>query len=146
MTDTLHLSVSDGYESYLWSTGSAESSITVTGQSLGQGDWSVWVEVTQDLCTDTDTIQLTVSSVNELQDLGVQIYPNPAGNMLQVVSERKFEKIEIISNKGVIIASIRFQDARDGRVSFDLSNIPEGIYFIKIVFTGYVGCGKIIKL
>jgi len=146
LTDTLRLSAPEGYESYLWSTGSTENSIEITGISIGQGDWSVWVAVTQGVCTITDTIHLTVSFVRELQEMGVSIYPNPAGDILHVFSEKYLERIEIYDNKGSVVISKKIQNAMDNRVKLNLSNIPPGIYLIRIYFDGYAGNGKIIKL
>ncbi|NOX87149.1 MAG: T9SS type A sorting domain-containing protein [Chlorobi bacterium] len=145
LTDTLYLSVPDVYDSYLWSTGSTENSIIITGSTLGQGDWSVWVKVTQGVCSASDTIQLTVSHTDELQDMGVKIFPNPAGNVLQIQSERKFNKVELINNVGMVVISKRINNVGN-KVSIDISDIPSGIYLIRIYFDDFAGNGKIIKL
>ena len=147
LLDTLYLSVQDIYDSYLWSTGSTENSIEITGNIFGPGNWNIWVEVMQGVCTANDTIQLTITNaVPELQDIGVMVYPNPADDVLYIFSEKKFEKFELIDFRGKTIIIEENQNFLNNPLKIDLSNIPSGIYFIRIYFNNLVGNGKIIKL
>ena len=146
LNDTLYLSVPDIYDGYVWSTGETGNEIEITGSSMGQGDWNVWVEVTSGVCTATDTIQLTVSSVDELQNMGVRIYPNPTGNTIHVFSERKFKKIELLDQKGTVLFGKKGRNTSPDQVQINLSHLPRGIYFVRIFFDDSVGTGKIIKL
>jgi len=147
LPDTLTLSIPDVYDNYLWSTGSTENSIEITGNTFGQGNWDIWVEVTQGVCIANDTILLTVvDAVSELQDIGVMVYPNPAEDILYINSERKFEKIVLFDLKGTTIIIEENQNVLNSPLKIDLSHIPSGIYFIRIYFDNLIGTGKIIKL
>ena len=146
LNDTLQLFIPDIYDSYLWSTGETANQIEITGNDLGQGDWPVWVEVHSGVCTATDTIQLTISSVNELQNMGVRIYPNPAGDMVHVFSEREFEKIELIDMNGTVLYTIKGQKTLNKDVRINLFNFETGIYYIRVYFKNAVGTGKVIRL
>ncbi len=145
--DTLHLSVLDIYDGYLWSTGSTENSIEITGNSLGSGNWDIWVEVVQGVCAASDTIQLSIiDAIPELKDIGVLVYPNPATDVLYVISDKRFEKFEIIDFRGSPIIIEENPGLLNNPLKIDLSNIPSGIYTIRIYFNNQVGTGKIIKL
>ncbi|MCD4773332.1 MAG: T9SS type A sorting domain-containing protein [Bacteroidales bacterium] len=143
LLDTIYLSVPDIYDSCLWSTGSTENSIKITGSTLGSGNWKIWVEVIHGVCTANDTIQLTIP---ELPDIGVVVYPNPAYDVLYLFSEKEIEKIEIFDFRGKSIIMAENQNLLNNQLKIDLSNISSGIYFIKIYFNDFVGIRKIIKL
>ena len=145
--DTLYFSVPDIYDSYLWSTGSTANSIAITGGTFGPGTWELWVKVNHEVCTSGDTIQLTITSaVPELQEIGVTVYPNPTEDVLYIYSERRYEKIELINSKGKTTIIKGNQNPLHNPLKINLSNIPSGIYFIRIYFNNLVGHGKIIKL
>ena len=146
LNDTLLLSVPDIYDSYLWSTGETGPQIEVAGNSLGSGDWGIWVDVASGVCMASDTIQLTVSSVNELRDMGVHIYPNPTGNLVYVQSDRRFEKMELTDQRGIVLFTRKDRKTTPDLVKIDLTYFPDGVYFIRIYFEDSVGTGKIIKL
>ncbi|NQU33111.1 MAG: T9SS type A sorting domain-containing protein [Bacteroidetes bacterium] len=147
MNNTLILSVPDVYDGYLWSTGSTDNSIQVTGDSFGLGDWNIWAQVTQGVCTAFDTINLSViDAISEFQSIGVIVYPNPVTDRLFLISEKKIEKFEIVDYQGRIIIARTNQDYMSSPVQINLSNIQSGVYFIRLYFEDVAAIGKIIKL
>lgn len=84
---------------------------------------------------------LTVMSVNEhTENEGIRIYPNPFNNILQVVGglKQNSNHVEIFNLLGIQIISMELKENNN---ELDLSNLPNGIYFLK---TGSV-TKKIIK-
>ena len=63
-------------------------------------------------------------AIAEIDDFGTAIYPNPANSIVNVICES--EKIDLMNLQGQII-EIRVQDNQ-----IDVSNLFDGIYFIKI--------------
>jgi len=66
-------------------------------------------------------------------------YPNPANNMLFIASDYPVKQLEIINTLGACILS------SNNEQSVDISNIPIGMYVIKIYVGTRVFIKKIIK-
>ncbi|RLD55428.1 MAG: hypothetical protein DRJ05_12945, partial [Bacteroidetes bacterium] len=147
LQDTLYLSVPNIYESYLWSTGSTENEISITGSTFDPGNWDIWLKTGQGACTATDTIQLTIiDAIPELQEMGVMVYPNPAEDILYVNSKMEVTTVEIFDFNGRTIIREENQGQTDNLLKIDLSDLQPGIYFVRIYMDNLVGNGKIIKL
>jgi hypothetical protein len=147
LQDTLHLSVPDIYESYLWSTGSTENEISITGNTFGPGNWDVWLETVQGACTATDTIQLTIiDAIPELREMGILVYPNPVGDFLYLQSKKEITSLEIFDFNGRAIIREENQERTAKSLKIDCSNLHSGGYFIRIYMDDLIGNGKIIKL
>lgn len=70
------------------------------------------------------------SSVNELSDASLQVYPNPTQGWIQLNRDER-------SNTEVVISAVNGQELRSfnwnsTNTSIDISNFASGIYFIKI--------------
>lgn len=145
--DTLILSVPNDFDNYLWSTGSTDNEIQVIGNDIGIGDWNIWVQVTQGVCTSSDTIYYSViDDITELKDIGVTIYPNPVNEYLHLFSDKEIDKIEILNSTGDIIINRNNFNNEISRPKIDMSGIPTGIYFIRIYLDDFVGTAKLVKL
>lgn len=68
-------------------------------------------------------------------------YPNPVNNVLSIPQSNKVSKIEIYNSIGQNV--ICFHNMCSG--IFDISELPKGIYFIKVFFFEEVVIKKIIK-
>ena len=70
-----------GYDSYNWSTGSTLQTITVDTAGVGLGTFPYWVDVTNGVCTATDTVYVTFTvctgNTELSQNASVNIFPNP---------------------------------------------------------------------
>lgn len=64
---------------------------------------------------------------NKLED-GISIYPNPANNIVKILNDNNLTitNIEIIDLTGRIVISV------ENTTDIDISNLPQGQYFVKI--------------
>ena len=65
-------------------------------------------------------------SINNPTKLDYSIFPNPTTGLLNVESETKIYQITITNQLGQVVLFVR------NRNLIDISNLPEGLYFIKI--------------
>ncbi|ASB50573.1 fibronectin type III domain-containing protein [Alkalitalea saponilacus] len=86
----------------------------------GRSDYSNVIEVTT-LATGT--------SINNITDLNISIYPNPAQNQINISGLDKNSTLEIFSITGAKMMSL---DNQSGNVNLNVSNLENGIYIIKI--------------
>jgi hypothetical protein len=63
--------------------------------------------------------------IDEVEKIGVMIYPNPVKNKLNVVTNGTLEKITITDTRGVVVYQGTSQ-------SIDVSSFAQGIYFVKV--------------
>ena len=70
------------------------------------------------------------SGLNELEKAGVSFYPNPANSVLNLNTERKLQRMEIIDASGRTIKSE--QNISSGQRQFDVSGLQSGMYLINI--------------
>lgn len=64
----------------------------------------------------------------------IVIYPNPATNQLSISSSQlaNGEKVEIYNAVGVLVKTLR-QAQSDSNFEIDISELPKGLYFVKIL-------------
>jgi predicted lipoprotein with Yx(FWY)xxD motif len=100
---------------------------SLRGQTTGvsvpsPGKWPVAVK---------DLEPPATTSVNDLDmDAGLQIYPNPAIDNLNILSDETIESMSIIDVTGARVRTIRDIQAKEGVIS--LNGIAAGIYFIEV--------------
>jgi len=61
--------------------------------------------------------------------MAVNIYPNPAANFVDV-SAKAGSQIDLINVSGSIITS---KIANDATTRFSLSDVPQGVYFVRVL-------------
>lgn len=142
LSDTLFLSIPDQYDSYLWWNGSIESSTFITGEEAGSGTWVVWVDVTQGACTVSDSIEVVVNSIPHLRDIGVSVYPNPVSDELNIISNEKYNMIELLNLNGKVLLTNHHYNQQ---TKLNMSDLSKGVYLIRIYMDDFVGVGKIVK-
>ncbi|WP_107040132.1 extracellular catalytic domain type 1 short-chain-length polyhydroxyalkanoate depolymerase [Brumimicrobium mesophilum] len=72
-------------------------------------------------------------------DSGLIIYPNPSKGTIQIETHQKVDKIDILSAHGKTIATFT-----NIQKSFEISNLNNGVYFVKIETEGKVVTRKVI--
>ena len=96
-------------------------------------------------CRNNNEVVLTVVnplSVNEFDTETISIYPNPTKNLLFIDNvKNKVETVEVISASGQVI----LRQKLNGN-SISISNLSEGIYFIKMYSKQSVITKKFIKI
>jgi hypothetical protein len=71
-----------------------------------------------------------MSSVNEIQNNNIIIFPNPVNDILQIESEKPIEKVAVYNSFGQLIFTKENFPNADNKLN--LEQIDAGIYFVKI--------------
>jgi Secretion system C-terminal sorting domain len=85
----------------------------------------------------------TGSVDSEIQKPGVNIYPNPAGDIVNIDNLSAYEKLEIYSLDGKIVLETDLSGT--ARVTIALNSMPSGIYILRFVSVGSVRKIRLIK-
>jgi hypothetical protein len=140
-----------GGVSYIWSTGSTASSITanptkdtvftVTGKGLNGC-----------AVTDTVTVYVDTNCTAGLDNIAFSshfvLYPNPAHNMVTIVSTVTLSNAaaQIFDALGRTISQTRMGELRSGnQFSIDISTLANGLYFLKLSGDEGTAIYKIVK-
>jgi predicted lipoprotein with Yx(FWY)xxD motif len=95
-----------------------------TGVSVpGPGVWPVAVQ-------DLETAPNATSVNNPGTESGIQIYPNPATQFLNITSEVNIESVSLINLVGATLRTI--SDIRSSNYVLSLEGIKPGVYFVKV--------------
>ena len=124
-------------DTYLWSTGSTESSITVN--AMGK----YWLRLTSSHgCVASDTIFLQdVTSVHQIPGTqnSVSVYPNPVRHLLNIeVTAEKPDNfnIELISLQGRMVYQTIANGAGVFTHEIDVSRFAPGVYLLRVAIGG----------
>jgi hypothetical protein len=102
-----------------------------TGQSFTPTESGIYaVQITSTECVEySECVEVTVSGVGieSNQEQFVNLYPNPANNVLHV-ELKEIEKIQILSVSGQVIMDL---DAAQTH-QVDLSALSQGVYFVRV--------------
>ncbi len=148
----LLLDAGSGYKSYLWSTGSRESQITIS--SPKDGLFKYWVEVTaQNNCQSSDTITVTVGTGVGIFEstLGrkISVYPNPTEDHFFVKTDSDIRSdivLTIYDAAGKILIQEKWEALFSSQPrSLDISDFKPGMYLIQFYSDDKVAHRKIIK-
>lgn len=78
-------------------------------------------------CYGTNEIRInTRTGIEELENIEINIFPNPAQNLISVTNKKQFNTIEIIDYKGLSILKTTDE-------IIDISILPQGIYILKLM-------------
>ena len=80
-----------------------------------------------------------VNTSDEVNHLHIKLYPNPAGQYLNVLSDPPADYLELTDMKGMVVS--RYYTSR-----IELTNIPQGVYLLKLFFKGKPLVRKVVKL
>ena len=150
--DTIVLDAGSDYINYIWSNGSNEQTITIANLSVGEYEYSVKV-TNIDNCTNSDTIIIHVILPNSLSGphttFDLEIFPNPTSNFLFIKSDINIKSeftITLIDNLGRIVFMKKINKIETNKeITFDLSNLNNGFYVLRINDYDVVTIHKIIK-
>ena len=96
------------------------------------GNYAVIVD--DGTCADTSDCHYIIgSTIDEINENGLSIYPNPSRGKLKIESEKlKIEDVELINILGKIERIKEINKLTDKSFDLDLSNFDAGVYFIRI--------------
>ena len=103
----------------------------------GEGDWSPAFEVIVDICYGIG---------NEMMINSLSVYPNPGNGIFNIdISEQELTsfKVTVINSLGSVVYVQEF-DQGENSLKIDLTNYPDGIYYLKIEDGSFIGMKKII--
>ncbi len=86
-------------------------------------------------------VLLPPTSILELSDLNISIFPNPSADFIQINSDSQIQSLEIFDLNGAIVFSEN--QVQNNRV--DLSDLASGLYEIRVSVDGSVGTSKLLK-
>lgn len=90
------------------------------------------------------TIDYTYENVAEIEtntELDIKLYPVPVENKLTIVSKTEISEIVLINSQGQILITIQPKDLSS---EIDLTTLPKGEYFLKIISQGKMSVQKIV--
>ena len=138
-------------DTYLWNTGETTPTINVDAAALSVGAHTYWLRCDYNNgCSASDTVVVVVMEgveVNEIETVaGINIYPNPAVNTINLSAE--FTKnsnlnINITNLAGQVVYTKDLGNTSSLKQQIDISNLPKGMYFININFDGKTNIYKI---
>lgn len=138
-----------GSNTYNWSTGATIPVLAVPAPGGAGGTVNYSVIVTNSLgCSDEDTIAINYivcSGLSDLEKLGIQLYPNPASDYLQIrLNDQLMETYEVVLTD--VTGKIVLRSLLEAREStLDLSSIRAGMYQVLLMTEGRrVGSGQLV--
>jgi hypothetical protein len=138
------------YQSYLWSNSVTANAAVVFGESYDPGTIvQVWVQVTDGPCIISDTVYVTIKSelaVENIPENNLFLFPNPSGDFVYIQTSSEIEHIEICDLHGSTLSKVQIHNSPGEVCRISLSNLNQGVYFMKIFYTGSEIIKKIIKL
>ncbi|MBX2828805.1 MAG: T9SS type A sorting domain-containing protein [Flavobacteriaceae bacterium] len=80
--------------------------------------------------------------IDDLNDLGVSIYPNPVSDRLNIQAQEAISSVTIYNIMG---QQVYVSDVEAVSTSIDMSLLPQGTYFVEVDIDGKKAVDKIIK-
>lgn len=135
--------ISDDAISWHWDFGIATDTIQSPSLSFPEmGEYIITLTImNEDSCTawisDNLIVQDTTDAVSEIDDLtAFKLFPNPTNDILFLELEfsgKKIFDIQIMNALGQIVAEDRMKGQASLQKSWNLANLPAGVYFLKMV-------------
>jgi len=134
------LDAGNGYQSYLWSTGSSNQTITIDSL-IGLGTHQINVKANNIYgCWTMDTILVTYNNCMGIEDRvgedNIQLYPNPTTGIVYLQVD-DFESIEVIDVNGKVVKRIMEGGMQKELVKIDLTMMENGVYIIRVKRANY---------
>ncbi|MBL7137232.1 MAG: T9SS type A sorting domain-containing protein [Bacteroidales bacterium] len=79
----------------------------------------------------SDTVEIVITSIPEPQHSTLSVFPNPATDMLKVISDCPIDHIEISTYLGQ--QELAIQEINALKTEIDVSNLLPGMYLVKVV-------------
>lgn len=93
------------------------------------------------------SISINSAGIGFFDDRPISIYPNPTDGMINLVSDKLHGKllVTVTDTHGKLCRNITVQQTSN-ILSFDLSDQPEGIYFVKVIAEEFTFADKILLI
>jgi hypothetical protein len=93
------------------------------------------VTVTDGLCVETLSQTVSTVSVAELELLGLELYPNPTTDVLNLQVENSYEKLtlKVLNSVGAEVMDNQYTNIKASQlILLDVESLPNGIYMLKV--------------
>ncbi len=144
------LSVSSGFQSYVWFYNGLELENETNSELSFQGDGNYSVEITTSYgCEVTSAVISVVDSVYELDSkISLKVYPNPASDELIIQSSSLIEQtlVKVFSLNGQLVIFESINPSSSGEIELNVSHLSPGVYTLSLENgSGIVGRSKFMK-
>lgn len=144
------LSVSSGFQSYVWFYNGLELDSETNNELSFQGDGNYAVEITTSYgCEVTSAVISVVDSVFELDSkISLNVYPNPASDELIIQSSSLNEQtlVKVFSFNGQVVILESINSSSSGKMELNVSNLSPGAYTVSLENnSGIIGRAKFMK-
>lgn len=138
----------EGNYDYLWSNGETTREIQVS-----ESDDYILTVTDENGCTGSNQLEYIVDTtrpqtdiISIITDAEISIFPNPADNILYVKIEDVSvnSTISLVAGDRKVIATQSTKENTKGVCEFDVSNLPEGVYYLYISNTFFTRIEKVI--
>ena len=95
--------------------------------TFGRGVWEI--DIQNPLISNNASVQETSGSIE-----GARIYPNPGTGIFQLsfASAKYINRVLIVNSQGVVVKHFPYE-GKAGLVSFDVAELPAGVYFARLI-------------
>ncbi len=134
--------------SYSWDFGDGSTSTLQSPvHSYSNGTYDVLLIAEGTCSSDTFIVQITINftGIGEIDPFGISVMPNPAGDFVSLVFSGSPDRIELVDIAGKTIDSFDLDALNMKRAELDLSNVPSGIYFIRLMSSDGTGVARFVK-
>jgi YbbR domain-containing protein len=89
----------------------------------------------------------TISSINELNNLDLSVYPNPVVSNATIelnLTKKSNVSMNVVDVLGKLVASNSYNlNSGNNKINLDVNNIENGVYFIELNVNGSTSTKKI---
>lgn len=116
-----------GYPNYMWSPAGPNAN---TMQVTSTGTYTLTIDNGFG-CTYTDVINITITPMSTVEnpDSGIQIYPNPATDHVDISSRQQINQVRIYDAEGRLIS---IYNSEETEATIDVSSLDAGWYSLEI--------------
>ena len=141
-----NISHQDGY-TYVWSNGVVGENAGIVVSPTTATTYSVTVSNLPCTSTAEDNITITITGIEDFEQPGVTLYPNPTSSIVNVEFEMgneqwKDAEIQIFDMYGKLL---RTEPVNDSTIQTDMSSFADGVYTLRIKTQDGVVTRKVVK-
>lgn len=136
--DFTDLYAGPGYDSYTWSVGTSTTEwLTVDTALVGPGTTTIYVTVTLNGCSGTDTVDVEfhscVSAPENFNKSEMCVFPNPNDGDFTLLTEGITGELNLnmTNNLGEVIFNQKFENYSQSSVQLNYKGISKGVYYVR---------------
>lgn len=130
---------------YSWSAGPSTPIYTVSHSNSGNYIYTVTSNDANG-CANSKTVAVSVSKCTNIDQINgednIEVFPNPTNGLIKIRAIEKFVLIEIYNPLGVLVY---LKEGETAVNEVDLSDQPDGIYFVRVSSKDASSVRKIVK-